>query len=831
VTTGVPWRRGRVADVSRIGLEDEDGLPHPVQACALDHWPDGSIRWLLVDFQTSAGHRQPRPYRVVVSDAIPVLSDTPVSVQETPGGIEVSVGGTTIGIVRGGSFPMSSVVCAGRPLVDTRSPGFGIRHGGRLTHWTVADVTVLASGPLRAELLVQAAPAADSTLPMHLTARVQVFAGAATVQCDVTLHNPRRALHSGGQWPLGDPGSLLFESASVRWQLMAPVTTVRCSIDGHTTHEAVALPFELLQASSGGDHWNSRTHVNRDGRVPLPFRGYRLRAGDIERSGDRASPCVTVGGAAGTICVTVPEFWQAFPSGMSVRGSSLELDLFPAGAGDLHELQGGERTTRTFFASFGEDSVTAPPSSWCSAPIRYVPSPAYVSATEVLPCIELVDAALHPDYLTLVASALDPTHGFAAKIESADEYGWRHFGDLPADHESAFQPAGHPFVSHYNNQYDAIAGFGLHFLRTGDPRWWSLMDALARHVRDIDVYHTSQDKAAYNGGLFWHTNHYVDAGTSTHRTYPKGGSSGGGPSAEHNYNFGLMLHYFLTGDRTSRDTAVQLGQWVIDMDDGSRTPFRWLSRASTGLASFTASHHHPGRGAGHSIVACLTAHRLTGDRKYLDKAESLIARSVHPDEGIPLLYVESIETHWSYTAFLQALGLYLEDKIVLGQLDGAFRHAQRSLLAFARWMVEHERPYLERSHLLQYPTETWVAQDLRKADVFFWAARHTSGAERERFVEQSRFYLDYVAVTLPGMAGYSFTRPLVLAITQGLRPAALFSDSVRLPHAPEPDPGSEGPTRGAPFRSQRVIAIRRASILAAIGVAAATAALAWVVSQ
>ncbi len=45
---------------------------------------------------------------------------------------------------------------------------------------------------------------------------------------------------------------------------------------------------------------------------------------------------------------------------------------------------------------------------------------------------------------------------------------------------------------------------------------------LARHVSDIDIYHTSEDQAKYNNGLFWHTYHYVDAGKSTHRSYPKG---------------------------------------------------------------------------------------------------------------------------------------------------------------------------------------------------------------------------------------------------------------------------------------------------------------------
>ena len=132
------------------------------------------------------------------------------------------------------------------------------------------------------------------------------------------------------------------------------------------------------------------------------------------------------------------------------------------------------------------------------------------------------------------------------------------------------------------------------------------MADLARHVRDIDIYRTRDDKAAYNGGLFWHTSHYTDADTATHRTYPRG-APGGGPSAEHNYNAGLMFHYFMTGERASRETAIGLARWVIDMDDGRQTPFRVLAGGATGLASATGSidYHGPGRAPANSISAAV----------------------------------------------------------------------------------------------------------------------------------------------------------------------------------------------------------------------------------
>src|SRR5439155_5006254 len=106
----------------------------------------------------------------------------------------------------------------------------------------------------------------------------------------------------------------------------------------------------------------------------------------------------------------------------------------------------------------------------------------------------------------------------------------------------------------------------------------------------------------------------------THRSYPRAaGVCGGGPSSEHNYTTGLTLHYFLTGDPLFKETAIGLASWVISMDDGARTVFRWLSRARTGLAtqSGSASYHGPGRGAANAVNALLDGFRLTRDDAYL----------------------------------------------------------------------------------------------------------------------------------------------------------------------------------------------------------------------
>jgi hypothetical protein len=119
---------------------------------------------------------------------------------------------------------------------------------------------------------------------------------------------------------------------------------------------------------------------------------------------------------------------------------------------------------------------------------------------------------------------------------------------------------------------------------------------------------------------------------------------------------------------------------------------------------------------GNSIVALLNGCRLSGDRRYLTKAEELIRRCVHPANDIPALNLLDVERRWYYTVFLQSLGKYLDFKTERGELDEMYAYARATLLHYARWMAANEHPYLDKPQILEFPTETWAAQELWKSD-------------------------------------------------------------------------------------------------------------------
>ena len=777
VTIGVALPRGQVSRSDGWSLTDDAGADVPVQTTTLDRWGDGSVRWQLIEFHATVAAGAAANYALQTVTAIPP-PERRVRVEHAGENLLVATGSARFSVPRSGSALFADVQVGGLSILDASSIDAEDAAGKRY-QFSTRRAAVERAGPLRAVLHLDGGlEDADGVRWLDAAVRLHFFAGLGSVRIELSVTNPRAATHPGGQWDLGDPGSVLLRDLSVMLSRRVASADVSASLDRDelltsacAAHTGGPALFAVYQDSSGGARWRHANHVNRDGVVPTTFQGYRALRGGAELSGRRASPVVSSGAGDERITVAMRYFWETFPKAIQADSERSVIGVLPRHFSDAHELQGGERMSATFAVCFGPDTVSADPLFWVRSPLRVNADPASYQRAGVCAPLARGSRASHDRYDQLVDVAVSAADSFSQRREIIDEYGWRNFGEIFADHESV--GAAEPVVSHYNNQYDAICGLATRFLQTGDHRWWTPADELAAHVADIDLYHTDNDRAAYNGGYFWHTQHYLPAQTATHRAYSKRAAAwGGGPSNEHNYTSGLMLHYFLTGAESSRAAVLQLAGWVLDMDDGAKSRFRWIDRRETGLASSTRSFdfHGPGRGAGNSINALLDAHRLTGDPRYLDKADRLIARCVHPIDDPAAMDPLDAENRWSYTVFLQTLGKYLEHRADRDLVDERFEYARAVLLRWARWMCVNERPYLDRPERLEYPNETWAAQDLRKAAVFEFAARHTQDeGDYASFLARADGFVDYVMATLAAMPTSRLARPVVLLLAYGIQ--------------------------------------------------------------
>jgi hypothetical protein len=815
VTFGVPFPKGTLPTADALTLLDEAGNPLPLQTSALAHWSDGTVKWALLDSLLLAEHGS----RLRLEIRPGVGPDRPgrsaVHVRQARDETVVDTGAAVFHVGHKTLQPLARVVLGGIDVLDTAASRVVLTDAAdREETPPVAAVTVEAEGPVRATIRLEGA--FRGKVRARFVARLWFFAGTGLVRVRLTVHNPRRARHRGGLWDLGDRGSMFFRDLSLELALRseaAPRTTWSAEL-GQTPGAASGVPLEIYQDSSGGANWRSTNHVNRHGKVPCSFRGYHVRIGDQEHHGLRASPLLVLAGDHGSVSVGFPDFWQQFPKALEAQDGRLRVRLFPRQFGDSFELQGGEQKTHTCWMNFAPPPTPALHElGWVHDPARVRATPQWVARSGTV--AQLVPAAEDPDarLQTFLEEVIRGDNSIWARREVIDEFGWRNYGDVYADHEALHYPGPPPVISHYNNQYDLLYGALLQYFRTGDAAWYDLAAPLARHVVDIDVYHTREDKAAYNGGLFWHTDHYRDAATATHRTFssanagPNVRAYGGGPGNAHNYTTGLLHYHYCTGDRDARDAVLSLADWVINMDDGAQTIFGWIDDGPTGLATYNGEpvFNGPGRGSGNSVNALLDAWLLTADPKYLQKTEALIRRVIHPADDVESRDLLNVEPRWSYTVFLSVLARYLALKAEVGQLDSMYAYARASLVRYATWMLGNEVPHFQHPEKLEFPTETWAAHDFRKANVLRFAAVHADKPLSARFLQRGHELADRAWRDLLGFPSRTVTRAVAIMMIEGPKDC-FFRVRPRMPAPAVPGTADFGKPRPFAYQKARVLA-------------------------
>jgi len=775
VRAAIPCARGELKPNVDLAVVDPSGRTRPCQKSVLKLWPDGSVKWLLIDFAASAAADSQSTWQLTVA---PNASEPAAAVRIMPDGscwqVDTGVGWFLIDTCR--FRPFAAVHGDTGSLLAPAGSSCCLRlEAGGPLDTEIDEILVEEPGPIHAIIRINGTFLTPFRPRLCFSSRLHFYANSMMVKIEMTLHNPRPAQHPKGLWDLGDPGSVLLRELEFCFPLSeGSCREIVCySEPGSTSIDLDGdRKLSLYQESSGGDQWQSPNHRNRDGSVPMIRKGYVVETDDqMVASGDRATPEVWCGAGKQGVAIAVPRFWQEFPKHLEAGRNRLQLGLFPERFPDHHELQGGERKTHEFFIDFSSSPGCL---TWSLQPLQVIASPCEYHSSGIFGDLpgpnDLVDRFITAEQVV-------------AKRELVDEYGWRHYGEIYADHEAVHDDGSTPFSSHYNNQYDVLAGAFRKAFASGNFVWLELAVELGRHVLDIDIYHTDLDREEYNHGLFWHTDHYARAGLATHRSYSREQTAayqdhvgGGGPGAEHCYASGLMLHYFQTGHPDFSQAVIDLADWELRSLTGPQAlPAvikRGLGYLQLWLQNRDRSRLFPRlpltRATGNAITACLDAFEVSGERRYLDQADRLIRQALHPCDDLQGRDLLNAEVSWSYTVLLAAVSRFLDTKLEWAERDAGFAHARESLLTYARWMVEHEYPYLNHPEILEFPNETWVAQDLRKSVVLYHAARYSASAEEQvTFLQKAIFFFDYVRAELPAHPGTNSSRPVALLLQNG----------------------------------------------------------------
>ncbi len=766
INIGFPFAVGTLLSDTKLAVLYKYGQLISCQISPLTFWHDGSVKWAMIDFIVDITSNETLLLTLTdkLSNEGRSSQQGKIKLLENGKQLEVNTGidTFTIGISQGEllsivSFELSKKQC---DVQLTNSEGKKYK---AVIDDVCIDLSEEATHRKNVTINGSFIDENEKKSGLKFESTLTFFTNTSYIKIDLTIHNPEAAKHPGGVWDLGDESSILFKSLSINIPVESDASV---NIYDHISNENIACGKNTLlkQFSSGGVNWNSPVHKDTAGNIEFEKNGFVISSDNDEQQGMRISPSFSVKNTENTTSVYIEKFWQNFPKAISKQNESLNVALFPEGN---FELQGGEKKSHSVWLDFKSADQNF---NWLDKPLTVIIEPQYIEQTGAF---DFFNSCAKPDELSvIIEKGIHGPSNFFEKREAVDEYGWRNFGDLYADHETQGYAGDDIFVSHYNNQYDPIYGFVYQYLASGNSSYLELANDLSKHVADIDIYHTVNDKDEYNGGLFWHTDHYLDASTCTHRTFSKNHqaayedySPGGGPGGQHCYTTGLKNHYLITGDENSKKAVLQLADWISCFYEGSNSflakLFAIKQSGTDGLKDHIVEQYPLDRGTGHYIVALLDAYDLTQNRSYLVRAFKIISHTVHPNDDISLRGFGNIEATWFYTVFLQSVGRFLLVKEQMNQLDNDFYYARDAMLHYADWMLKNELPYLDQADKLEFPNTTWAGQELRKVGIFYMAYYY-SPIKNEALLEKASYFYQHIINTLKNDVNNDYSRILVL---------------------------------------------------------------------
>ena len=186
VRAGLPIPQGELADPQQAAVTDAAGRRLPSQNRALATWPDGSVKWLYLDFTHDFSKTAKGAYAVEYGNSVRALpSKASVKIETTPAGLRVDTGALRflVSKQRFGLLEQSEPIA----VEITESAG----RVWRALDLPVETLRVERAGPMHTVILAETKlPASGKPAEgFYHRARIHAFAGSPLVQVDYFVAN------------------------------------------------------------------------------------------------------------------------------------------------------------------------------------------------------------------------------------------------------------------------------------------------------------------------------------------------------------------------------------------------------------------------------------------------------------------------------------------------------------------------------------------------------------------------------------------------------------------------------------------------------------------
>ena len=523
VTMSVPFAPGELRSPGAVKVLDEHNAATPTQMRPLVQWPDGSVRWLLVDTQIDLHAERPRHLRVALGQ--PPAARHPLHVNDDADAVRVDTGAVRFAIPKRRFAIVDAVQPSGarQPMIGAMTSSLTVDQ--ELSAAAAPErVTVMESGPLRARIELTGTYGNG----FDYVVRVEAYAGQPLLRVWHTFIDRARKPY------------VAVPRLAVELPLLDRRTRYRYGVSG-AAPVAGPLPangLRLVQSDNVTFAVDGTTSTGSlDGWVELP---------DDSRAVGIASRW----------------FWQEYPQSVTVQADRLVYNLWAPEAAPAKAGMGSAKTHELVIWA-GPNELDP---RGVAAPAVAVVDPSKVAHSGALALA--VDP--HGGAKAFVHKALLAAQSYAQRnaVEEWDDcgavqceeatsrrrvgaYGMWNWGDW---NFRGYHDTTKGTDSWGNLEYDTAYVLALTYAASGDAATQEQMVVAARHFTDVDTIYAAP-RPEWVG-----MNHPK---SPLHFSFELGG-----PDLGHTWTQGSLAYYFLTGDERGLSAARGVADYLAGRAHG-----------------------------------------------------------------------------------------------------------------------------------------------------------------------------------------------------------------------------------------------------------------------
>jgi|APSaa5957512622_1039677.scaffolds.fasta_scaffold02428_3 hypothetical protein len=545
VTMGVPFPQGALASPENLRIEASD-QQIPLQTRTMLTWPDGSVKWVLLDFQTDLKSGEKNSCHLFYGDGVESAPpEKMITVDRNADNLQVSTGPLSFTVSSSGPFPLHSATLEGRSALPEGALLSDLRVDGETYELRVTQPPQLEeSGPLRAVIKVEGkAVSQNGTTAFDATARLYAWAGHPTLKIYLTLTNriPQRLVHLES-WQLrlrpqlGDQRDAFLVSSAATGHRKAFVDDL---IDGSRTLRVglVDMPFPP---------WEPTTRDMDDETPEQPRRAdpqYDLLPGEDGEEITRrpAADWHTLMPAAGvlgdaetTVSFWCRRFWHNAPKEITITPDGIDLHLYPQWADPL-EWHRGVAKTHELLLDFrsgpaDRDERLAFTCAFEKEPAPQVATRNWMVDSGVFGPLFRYQPEKYRWWEYILRAGLQK-HTFNVQSDVLMGFSFLDYGDFWRTGRGG---------QWYNNEMDKGYALILQMVRTGYGVVMEHIEPIIHHQIDIDTIHDAEEEWQIGAQRY----HFAKHGAMLH------------PSLCHEWIEGPLFYYLLTGYRRAEEVAL-----------------------------------------------------------------------------------------------------------------------------------------------------------------------------------------------------------------------------------------------------------------------------------